>query len=109
MVVKLVRMLGDNGLPNDNLPTHILSPYPKHRSAVTDCEKLVGSGHAPRSGILIYGYEYKDWPLEPMIDAFERLATAVVQIGERHSASFDGLIHPVHTSGAVFAWEIHRL
>ncbi len=37
---KLLRVLGDNGKPNDNMLMHILSPYPQHRSALTDCEKL---------------------------------------------------------------------
>lgn len=32
--------LGDNGKPNDNMIMHILSPYPDHRSALTDCSKL---------------------------------------------------------------------
>jgi hypothetical protein len=34
------RILGDNGKLNDNMLMHILSPYPQHRSAVTDCNKL---------------------------------------------------------------------
>src|SRR5262245_19129768 len=37
---KLLRILGDNGKPNDNMLMHILSPYPQHRSAVTDRDKL---------------------------------------------------------------------
>jgi hypothetical protein len=44
--VKMLRFIGDNGKPNDNMLMHILSPYPKHRSALTDCQKLVGSGFA---------------------------------------------------------------
>jgi hypothetical protein len=41
--VKLLRLLGDNGKPNDNILMHILSPYPAHRSAFTDCTKLLGA------------------------------------------------------------------
>jgi hypothetical protein len=37
---KLLRLKGDNGKPNDNMLMHILSPYPQHRSALTDCVKL---------------------------------------------------------------------
>src|SRR5262245_33017222 len=37
--IKLLRFMGDNGKPNDNMLMHILSPYPAHRSAVTDCKK----------------------------------------------------------------------
>lgn len=104
--VKLVRMLGDNGKPNDNLPTHILSPYPRHRSALTDCEKLVGSGLGGRKAILIFGYEYELWPLEPMVEAFEVLARRRVLLGERKESRVEGLTHPVHQQGAVFAWEL---
>jgi hypothetical protein len=34
--VKMLRFLGDNGKLNDNILMHILSPYPEHRSALTD-------------------------------------------------------------------------
>jgi hypothetical protein len=104
--IKPVRMLGDNGKPNDNLPTHILSPYPSHRSALTDCSKLVSSDLGGRKAILIYGYEYEQFPLAPMIEAFELLASRAVSMSERVSAPFSGLIHPVHQEGEVFAWEI---
>ena len=53
--VKMIRMMGDNAKPNDNLPTHILSPYPQHRSALTDCAKLAGSALGERKAILMYG------------------------------------------------------
>src|SRR6266550_9531538 len=41
--IKMLRVLGDNGKANDNILMHLLSPYPAHRSALTDCEKLVDS------------------------------------------------------------------
>ena len=31
--VKMLRLMGDNGKPNDNMLMHILSPYERHRSA----------------------------------------------------------------------------
>jgi hypothetical protein len=37
----MLRLMGDNGKPNDNMLMHILSPYPSHRSALTDCQKLL--------------------------------------------------------------------
>ena len=52
---KLLRFLGDNGQLNDNMLMHILSPYPAHRSAVTDCIKLRDSAFAGRKAIMIYG------------------------------------------------------
>ncbi len=39
----MLRLMGDNGKANDNMLMHILSPYPSHRSALTDCEKLLGA------------------------------------------------------------------
>lgn len=87
---------------------HILSPYPAHRSAVTDCKKLMASGFSARKGILIFGYESEEWPLRPAIDAFEALGSRAVALGPGAEAGFDGLMHPVHRSGAVFAWELLR-
>jgi len=104
--VKMLRILGDNGKANDNIQMHILSPYPAHRSALTDCEKLADSRLGRQKAILIYGYDADVWPLEPAIAAFEILARARVALGERLSAEFGGLIHPVHSSGRVFAWEL---
>jgi hypothetical protein len=107
--VKMLRFIGDNGKPNDNMLMHILSPYPKHRSALTDCQKLVGSGFAEPWALLIYGYDYDDWPMQPAVEAFEQLAKYRVRLGPREFASFDGLIHPVHQRGGVFVWEISSL
>jgi hypothetical protein len=47
--VKMLRLMGDNGKPNDNMLMHILSPYPSHRSALTDCQKLAASVFRNRS------------------------------------------------------------
>lgn len=104
--VKLLRFLGDNGQPNDNILMHILSPYPEHRSALTDCEKLLASGLHGRKAILIYGFDSDEWPLHPAIDAFETLAGTRARIGPRCEVRFSGLVHPIHSRGQVFAWEI---
>jgi hypothetical protein len=104
--VKLLRFLGDNGQPNDNILMHILSPYPAHRSALTDCNKLIASGMEGRKAIIIYGFESDDWPLEPAIKSFELLARSSVRLGPRAFATFANLVHPIHQSGAVFGWEI---
>ena len=107
--LKLLRMMGDNGKPNDNMITHILSPYPIHRSALTDCEKLVGSDLPANKAVVIFGYDYEQYPVEPAIDAFETLCRARVRLGPRVSARFNGLIHPVHRCGAVFGWVVNDL
>ena len=85
---------------------HILSPYPAHRSAVTDAAKLATSGFDARKGIVIYGYDYEGWPMDPAIEAYELLAGHRVRLGPRRTAGFSGLVHPVHKAGRVFAWEV---
>ena len=104
--VKLLRFLGDNGKQNGNMLMHILSPYPQDRSALTDCSKLAAASIATHKAIMIFGYEHQDWPLEPAITAFEILAARRVGLGPRQEAGTGPLVHPVHDSGRVFAWEI---
>jgi hypothetical protein len=104
--VKMLRLFGDNGKLNDNMLMHVLSPYPAHRSALTDCAKLAASGLAGRKAILIFGYDYDGWAMDPAIEAFETLAAERVLIGDRCEAVYEHLIHPVHQRGRVFAWEV---
>lgn len=103
---KLLRFLGDNGKQNGNMLTHILSPYPSDRSALTDCDKLAASGFPERRAIVIWGYDYERWPMDPAIEAFELLAERRQPLGPRVEATFAGLVHPVHAAGRVFAWEL---
>ncbi len=104
--MKLLRFLGDNGKPNGNMLMHILSPYARDRSALTDCSKLVAAAIAPNKAVVIFGYHHEDWPLEPAIEAFELLAGTKVALGQRHSAIAHPLVHPVHSSGRVFGWTV---
>jgi hypothetical protein len=104
--VKMLRLMGDSGKPNDNMLMHILSPYPGDRSAVTDCEKLSTSTLTGRKAIVIFGYEYNNYLCEPAIRAFELLASKRVTLGQRVSARFKNLVHPVHTHGQVHAWNL---
>jgi hypothetical protein len=98
--VKMLRLMGDNGKPNDNILMHILSPYPDDNSALTDCQRLAASGFSGSLAVLIYGYDYDVRSMNPAVEAFEQLATQRVRLGPREVASFDGLIHPVHRRGA---------
>jgi hypothetical protein len=104
--VKMLRLMGDNGKLNDNMVTHILSPYPAQRSALTDCTKLVASPLGTQKAIVIYGYDYSGWPMDPAIEAFETLASKQVKLASHAVASFDRLIHPVHQCGRVFGWQL---
>lgn len=106
--VKMLRLFGDNGKLNDNMLMHILSPYPENRSAVTDCGKLRASHFDGSLAILIFGYSYPGWPIEPAVSAFEAIAERGGGIGPRASARFSGLCHPVHDNGEVLAWEVFR-
>jgi len=80
---------------------HTFSPYPAHRSAVTDRSALAATPLASQQAILIYGYDAEGWPLDPAIDAFEVLASRQVRLGMRQRADVSGLMHPVHASGRV--------
>jgi hypothetical protein len=66
--VKMLRLMGDNGKANDNILTHILSPYPAHRSALTDCDKL---GWLARilmpSAVNTASKESVNWPARSLI------------------------------------------
>jgi hypothetical protein len=104
--VKMLRFLGDNGLRNDNILMHILSPYSEDRSALTDIRKLSASTLHGRKAIVLYGFDHDDLPLDPAVEAFERLAPMMGRVGPRAAARFDGLIHPHHRHGRVFGWEI---
>jgi hypothetical protein len=106
---KLLRLKGDNGKPNDNMLMHILSPYPHHRSALTDCAKLAASTFADPKAVLIVGYTYPDMPLNPAIEAFEILARHAVRLGPRYEATFSGLCHSVHNAGSILAWQCQQL
>jgi hypothetical protein len=104
--VKLARLGRDNGTYEDAAIKKILSPYADDRSAVTDCQKLAGSGFARRLAVMIYGFEDPHRPLLQLIDAFEAIATRAVSLGPRVEAALAELIHPVFAAGRVFAWEI---
>jgi hypothetical protein len=102
----MLRLFGDNGKLNDNMLMHILSPYPQHRSAVTDVGKLRRSGFLCKKGIVIYGYVANDWPLEAAMEAFERIVGLGKELGLREHATVEQLSHPVHRGAEVFGWEL---
>jgi hypothetical protein len=107
--VKMLRLMRDNGNEEESALKHILSPYSAHHSAVTDCPKLLGSGFEGRKGIVIFGYDYDKWPMDPVIEAFETLASPLVGMKMAAPSTVADLIHPVHRSGRVFGWEITAL
>ena len=104
--VKMMRIMGDNNKANDNIFMHIFSPYEKQNSALTDGLKLLKSGFDGEKSIIIYGYDYDDFPIEKTISLFEKTTKDFFNISERYSASFEKLVHPVHTRGSVYGWLI---
>src|SRR5437867_2671841 len=107
--VKMWRLMEDNG-SRTTTSSHVLSPYAQHRrSALTDCEKLSRSGFTGRKAILIYGYEAEGWSLSLVVDAFQTLARTRTHLSECQVASFDGLCHPIHCSGAVYGCELRAI
>src|SRR5262249_5190596 len=81
--VKMARFYGDNGKPDDTAIKDLLSPYESDRSALSDCLKLARSGFSCRKGLLVYGFEMAERPLEPVIGALETLARQRVDLGPR--------------------------
>jgi hypothetical protein len=79
------------------------SPYPQRRGALTDIQKLRDSGLDGGKAIVIYGYDYDDYPMSLMMDCFENLAGENLQT-QRHISILEGLIHPIHSRGEVHGW-----
>jgi hypothetical protein len=102
----MIRAYGDNGKPDDNYVKDILSPYPADHSALSDAAKLRFSTLQCRKAVLLYGFEYPDRPLKPLIHALEALLEADGPIGVRSERGFTELIHPIHLQGSVVAWEV---
>ena len=73
---------------------------------MTDIGKLRSSGFEGNKAIVIYGYDYEDYPIAMMMECFETLAGS--HIGRREYSSFSGLIHPVHQRGATYGWMVRE-
>jgi hypothetical protein len=107
---KITRPFGDNGKEAENWSVNLLHPYPGNVSTIGDCLKLIKYTGPERRAVAVIGYEHKPARinLSPLIDSFETIARNVVRINlsPRIELSRDGLIHPVHQSLRIFAWEI---
>jgi hypothetical protein len=107
---KLLRPFGDNGAETEHWSENALHPYPGNVSSIGDSIKLIVSGFSERKALVIFGYEHSP----PLIDiavaveSFEAIGKEVVgiELGERYSAKFGPLIHPVHQQGKVFGWQV---
>ena len=97
--VRLLRYVSEDGRLAGNILAH-------HRAAVASCVRLAASPLGESKAIIIYGFDDRQWPLDPAIDGFERLARAKVELGPRCEARFDTLWHPVYARGRAFGWSI---
>lgn len=104
--VKMARFKGNNGKPDDTSLKDLLSPYEADRSALTDCLKLARDPLADRKALIVYGFDYPERPMDPAIEALELLARQQVELGPRETATLGPLVHPVHSLGRVFGWEV---
>ena len=104
--VKLWRPLGNNGKENNNIFTHIFSPYPHQNSALTDISKLRDSNFDGIKSIIIICYQSEKFPLEESISLFEMIANNLFSISQRYESSFNNLVHDVHNNGKIIGWII---
>jgi hypothetical protein len=84
----MARLYGDNGKPDDTAVGQILAPYASDHSAVRDCAKLIEATFTAHTAVTIYGFQSEQRPIEILIDSFELLASAVVALGDRRTATF---------------------
>lgn len=100
----MLRLMGDNGKANDNMLMQVLSRYSQHRGALTDTQKLVRSGFLGQKALLIFAYEYPDFPTRPAIEAFETLARRFVRSTPVAAAAISRLVN--HTESTVYGRNI---
>lgn len=100
--VKAVRKMRNNGVHEEFLVNHILSPYGADKSFLTDTKKLLDSSFNGQKAVVMYGYDYPDFPIDLILGCFELLAEKYFcKLTEQYEHSFDGLIHPIHKKGKV--------
>jgi hypothetical protein len=107
---KIARPFGDNGKEAENWSVNLLHPYPGNVSTIGDCYKLAELAGPERKAVAVIGYEHSPPKIDltPLVDAFEEIARDVagIRLSQRIEMRHDGLVHPVHQSLRVFAWEV---
>jgi len=107
---KIARPYGDNGKEAGNWSVNLLHPYRGSVSTIGDCYKFLELEARECKAVAVIGYEHYPARIEltPLIKSFEVIAKQVMGIilSERIETRRTGLIHPVHQSVRVFAWEL---
>ncbi|MGH9733750.1 MAG: hypothetical protein ACRD8A_04065 [Candidatus Acidiferrales bacterium] len=109
---KITRPFGDNGREAENWSVNLLHPYPGNVSTIGDCFKLLQYPGPERCAVLVIGYEH-DPPqidLTRLVESFEAIVREVLRIrlSERIEERRSRLVHPVHQSLRVLAWEVMK-
>jgi hypothetical protein len=109
---KIARPYGDNGKEAENWSVNLLHPYPGNVSTLGDCYKLRGIPGLEQKAVVVIGYEHSPpkISLTPLVEAFEAVAKYVagVELSARLEVRVENLIHPVHQSARVFAWQLQE-
>jgi hypothetical protein len=107
---KIARPYGDNGREAENWSVNLLHPYPGNVSCVGDCFKLLGLSGPERKAVVVIGYEHipTKISLTPLVEAFEVVAQRIarIELSARVETRIDNLIHLVHQSARIFAWQV---
>ena len=107
---KIARPFGDNGREAENWSVNLLHPYPGNVSTVGDCYKLVKLESSERKAVVVIGYEHTPARIDltPSIESFEVIVKQVnhMKLSSRVECRREGLVHPVHQTVRVFAWEV---
>lgn len=107
---KITRPFGDNGREAESWSVNLLHPYPGNVSTIGDCYKLAKYEGSERRAVVVIGYEHvpPKVDLTVLVESFEAIAKNVLGfiLSSRIETRHDGLIHPVHQSLRVFAWEV---
>jgi hypothetical protein len=107
---KIARPFGDNGREAENWSVNLLHPYPGNVSTIGDCYKLEQLSGPERKAVVVIGYEHlpPQIDLTPLVESFETVATRVagIKLSSRVELWRGQLIHPVHQSLRIFAWEV---
>ena len=113
MWFKIARPFGDNGKEAENWSVNLLHPYRGNVSTIGDCYKLLELESKERKAVAVIGYEHSPARIDltPLIESFEVVAERVKHIilSNRIETRRNGLIHPVHQSVRVFAWELIKV
>ena len=107
---KITRPYGDNGREAENWSVNLLHPYRGNVSTVGDCHKLANLPGPERKAVVVIGYEHvpPKVDLTILVESFEAIAKHVarIELTPRVETRRQNLIHPVHQSVRVFAWEV---